>query len=138
MVIRHNQVLDTGGSTNNDFALGIFVTGPGNNILDNQVSTTTAVFNGSAYGIYLLSANNSMVHSNRLSDVVTPGAGISYGIYLTSSTDIITRNNMISSEENGVYYVPGSTGLYGSNYTSNVTTPFTGGTAAGTTNYTNP
>ena len=77
-----------------------------------------------------------MVKDNRLSQTTSPG-GISYGIYINLSSDVMVRNNMISLADNEIFY-PSSTGLYGGNYTSSVTTPLTGGTAAGSSNYINP
>ena len=138
MTIRRNMVVDTGGSTIASDPYGIWVFGPGNNVLDNQVSTITATgAGGNAYGIKLDSADNSMVKDNRLSEAVASGSGTGYGIYMLSSNDVMVRNNIISVADVGIYY-DSSTGLYGGNYTSSVTTPFTGGTAAGTTNHTNP
>ena len=137
MTLRRNQVVDTGGSTLITHAYGISVNGPGNNVLDNQVSTTTATSNGTAFGIHIGAADYSMVKDNRLSEVVS-GTGTSYAIFMASSDDVMARNNMISVADIGINYDGNSTGLYGGNYTSSVTTPFTGGTPAGSSNYTNP
>ncbi len=136
MTIRNNRVVSTGGSTMVSGAHGIQVGGPGNNIIDNQVSTTTATGNGGAFGIYPGSADYAMVKDNRVSDTSSP-SGTSRGIYVAFSNDVIVRDNMISMAGHGVYYF-NSTGLYGGNYTSGVTSPFTGGTAAGASNYSNP
>ncbi len=138
MTIRRNQVVDTGGSTIAFDGYGIFLRGPGNNIIDNQVITTTATSTGNAYGAFLGQAGNSMVKENRMSEVVASGTGISYGINITGSNDVMVRDNILTSADNGIFYTGGSTGLYGDNYTSGITTPFTSGTAAGTTNYSNP
>ena len=137
MTVRRNQVVDTGGSTVTNSGSGIAVYGHGNNIFDNQVSTTTSMSTNDAYGIILVNADNSMLKDNRLSETVALGSATSHGIHITNSNDVIARNNLISLADSGIYYL-NSAGLYGGNYTSNVTTPFSGGTAAGGSNYTNP
>ena len=135
MTLRRNVVVDTGGSTQTTSAYGIVVTGPGNNVLDNQVSTTTATSTGIAYGISLGSAHNSVLEDNRISETTSPG-GSSYGIRIFSSNDVTARDNTVSTADNGIFYDV-SSGVYLGNITNYVTTPFTGGTAAGTTNYSN-
>ena len=133
MTIRSNQVVDTGTLKITGHTNGISVWGRGNHVLDNQVSTTTTTSTGNAFGITLGDADNSMVKDNRVSEVVATGTGASYGIYMTSSNDVLVRNNMISAADNGVYY-SSSSGKYMGTLTSNVTTPFTGGTAVGFNN----
>ncbi len=136
VMIRGNRIVDTGGSTLGGLVYGINVSGPGNSVLDNQIVTTKTASAGNSFGIHAGNADNSMISDNRLSEVVSE-TGTSFGINIVASNDVIVRNNMISVADNGINYAF-STGLYGDNYTSGVTTPFTGGTAAGGTNYTNP
>ncbi len=135
--LRNNRVLDTGGSTVDLDSYGVFLAGPGNNVIDNQVSTITATNTGNAYGLYIGIADSSIISNNQLSEAVATGSGISYGVFISSSNDVVARHNLITSADNGIYYIS-STGLYGRNYTGNVTTPFTDGTAAGSTNHSIP
>lgn len=137
ITLRNSRVVDTGGSTQISYAVGIDVTGSGINVLDNQVIRTTSTDSGNATGILLNLVTDTMVKDNRLSEVVALGTGAGSGITILNSSDVVVRNNLISQADSGISYVA-SSGLYGGNYTSNVTTPFTGGTPAGSSNYSNP
>ena len=128
-------MVDTGGSTVSNSALGIRANGPGSRVLNNDVHETKETSAGAAYGIYLHNGYGSVVMNNRVGNEAF-GTGDSYGIYIGTSDNVIVKSNTISKMETGIYF-PASTGLYGDNLVSGCTTPFTGGTAAGSTNYSN-
>ena len=106
-IIRTNQVVATGGSTvfaGDVSAVGIFVTGTGPRVLNNNVITVTKQGSGVAWGILLSPANGGLVVNNR-----------------------------ITGADRGIEYFT-STGKYRDNITSGVTIPFTGGTNIGNNN----
>jgi len=131
-IVRRNQVVDTGGSTAIPYAYGIMLYGPGGRALNNDISGTVVTGSGLAYGLFLGFALSAVIEGNRIDDV-SSGSGFTYGISINSSTDVLARGNSITSADYGIYY-SGSTGKYMDNLTSNVTTPFTNGTAVGTNN----
>jgi hypothetical protein len=107
-IVRNNQIVQTGGSTTfgaTADAIGIYVTGPGPRV-----------------------TNNDVINS------VKQGAGTEWGIYLNPVTGGLTIDNRITQVDQGIDYVSGSTGKYRDNLTFDVTTPFTGGTDAGNNN----
>jgi parallel beta-helix repeat protein len=135
-IIRNNQVVDTGGSTA-PWTYGIVSRGPGGRVLNNDVYETKEYSTGDAYGIHIYGGDGSVVMNNRIGNQDF-GTGNSYGIYITNGSDnVIVKNNTISKMEWGISFAGGSTGLYGDNLASGCTTSFTGGTAAGSTNYSN-
>ena len=133
-IVRHNQVVNTGGSTVYSTVVGISSWGPDAQILDNIVNGTVSKSSGVAYGIYLQAANGSMPVRNHVTNVSGGTLG-NYGIYVYSGTDVIVADNRLAIMPYGVYYNTGSTGKYYGNVTQGVTTPYTGGSAAGATNY---
>jgi hypothetical protein len=102
-VIRHNHVVATGGYGTDNDAHGIFVTGPGNRVIDNDIITVTPT-----------------------------GASIGFGIDF-EGIDGIVAGNRITEAQLGIYMVDSST-KYRDNVTTDVTTPYTGGTDAGNNN----
>ena len=139
-IVRNNQVINTGGSTlvlfggANPDALGILAYGLGAQVLNNMVAKVTAQGSGSADGISLARASNSVVAGNRVANI-TSLSGNTIGIFMQLSTDIIVSDNRLTGMTTGIAFLSGTTGKYFSNVTQGVTTPYTGGTAAGTTNY---
>ena len=127
-IIRNNQIVSTGGSTNNVNTFGIVAYGPGGLLLNNDTIETKEQLSGLAYGIYLNNSSGSVVENNRVGNSST-GPGTSYGIYMTLSTNVLVSNNRITTMDNGVGYYTGSTGKYRDNLTSGCTTPFTAGGA---------
>ena len=106
-IVRNNQVVATGGTTTqggNANVVGILVVGTGPRVLNNAVITTVAQGTGTARGIFLLVVSGGLVVNNR-----------------------------ITGADSGIEYFA-STGKYRDNLTSDVTTPFTGGTDAGNNN----
>jgi len=136
-IIRNNQVVDTGGSTVTNYAYGIAAIGPGNRVLNNDVYETKEQSTAEATGIFIDYGDGSVVLNNRVGNQDF-GTGNSYGIRMsTFSQNVIVRTNTISRMEWGIYFYGSATGLYGDNLTSGCATPFSGGTAAGSTNYSN-
>jgi len=128
-IVRHNQVVDTGGRTPANNAYGIAIYGPGARTLDNDISATAATGANSGYALYLFQADSAVVERNRIDDV-SSGTAPTSGVYILSSLNVLVIGNRITSAQNGVLF-DASTGKYMSNLTSNVTTPFAGGTAVG-------
>jgi len=139
-IVRRNQVVDTGGSTafSNPNAYGILLLGPGVRVLNNDISGTAATGSGLGYGLYVDTANGAVVEGNRINDV-SSGTGNTYGMHIAESNNVLVRGNSITSAAYGIYYSAGgtgSTGKYMDNLTGNIATlAYSGGTAAGTTNY---
>ena len=112
--------------------------GASERVRDNAVVRTTAQTGGTAYAIYLDSAaNDGMVDNNQLSNPA-PVSGTSYGIYVNSS-NVLVLDNKIFNMTNGLFFI-NATGIYKNNFAVQVTSPFTNGLAAPTTenNYNNP
>ncbi len=156
-IVRRNQVVDTGGSTLVIDAYGIILYGPGSRILNNDVNATVVTGSNKAYGLYIRNAVGAVVEGNRISDTkadISTAYGIFitsndvvvednriagngstafvFGIYIVVSNNVLVASNRIISADYGIYFISGSTGKYMDNLTSNVTTPFTSGTAVGT------
>jgi parallel beta-helix repeat protein len=132
-IVRNNQVVATGGSpVNAADAIGIEVNGPGARVLNNDVTEVAAQTGGTALGISLGNASNSVLAGNRIGSLTAP-SGATYGIYLYSSSDSIVRDNSLSGMQYGIIFQ--GTGKYMNNMTQGVGMPYTGGTAAGATNY---
>lgn len=107
VLIRHNLVVATGGTTGGLLnGNGIYVTGTGPRVIDNDVINT----------------------------VKQPG-GIAWGIQVADSPGALVVNNRISTADRGIEYVGGSSsGKYRDNMTTGVSIPYTGGTDAGNNN----
>ncbi len=112
---------------------GIRVEGTGNIVRNNQVVATGGTTSGftSAWGIVVIGVGARVINNDVIT--VTDGGGVSFGISITDGSDGLAVNNRITSADMGVQYA-GSTGKYRDNLTSNVTTPYTGGTDAGNNN----
>ena len=130
-IVRRNQVVDTGGSTGTLYAFGIRLNGPGVRALNNDISGTVGWSGGGGFGLSLDTAHGAVLESNRIHDI----RGTSnYGIWASGSLGILVVGNRITSTQNGIVFTGGSTGKYRDTLTSNVTTPFSGGTDAGGNN----
>jgi hypothetical protein len=142
-IIRNNQVVDTGGAPGggNVNAYGIHIVGPGNRVINNDVyETKEQGIGGKANGIYAVFTTGVVIGNNRVGNAEF-GPGTSYGVHLYQSDNALVKDNTISVMDDGIYYNAtgiGSSGIYMNNLTSGCTNPFTGGTAAGTTNYHQP
>lgn len=134
-IIRNNQVVNTGGSTVYISATGIGAYGPGSSIINNDITNTVEQSEGASYAIYDYSCNGCAIEDNRISNSAL-GPATSVGVYIYSSSNVMAVNNRISTVDNGIFYDTGGTGEYRDNLTgADVGTPYTGGTAIGTTNY---
>lgn len=130
-ILRRNQVINTGGSTVYSHATGVVVYGPGARLLNNEVIGTFGT-GGSGIGIRLLDSAGSVVDRNSVTDT---SGGTPYAVLITGSHDVLVRGNHITNTQYGIAYTSTiSSGKYMDNLTSNVTTPFSGGTAVGTNN----
>ena len=98
-IVRHNQVVATGGSTlaANENSVGISVSGQGNRVLDNDVTDTTASGTGNAFGIRGSGAEALVVADNRVSGVIASGGGLEYAIDITGSPHAGVRDNTLSN-----------------------------------------
>ena len=97
-IVRHNQVVATGGSTiaASENAVGIWVSGANNGVLNNDVSGTTASGSGNAFGIQGSGAEGLMVIGNRVSETSSP-SGLESGIYITGSPHAAIRKNVVNN-----------------------------------------
>ncbi len=133
-IIRNNIVVSTGRTdVTNSSAIGMIVIGPGNRIINNDVYETKEHGTGNAYGIYGSSCDGAVIDNNRIGNAAL-GTGTSRGIYLGLADDVLLTNNKITRMEYGIYFST-STGAYMNSLIYGATTAFTGGTAAGSTNY---
>ncbi len=138
-IIRNNQVVATGGTTVNGAntnAYGITAYGPGSRVLNNDVTDVAAQGTSWAFGIdlYVGSGSSSVVAGNRVDNLTSPG-GSRNGIYLTGGGDNSVKDNILSGTQYGIYFASPATGVYMNNLVRGASFPYTGGTAAGTTNF---
>ncbi len=134
-IIRNNIVASTGRTdATHTNATGMYVMGPGNRIINNDVYETKEHDLGEALGIYAYLCDGLVIDNNRIGNAAF-GTGPSYGIYLFSADDVLLTNNKITRMKYGIYFNVSSTGAYMNNLIYGATTAFTGGTAAGSTNY---
>ena len=74
-------------------------------------------------------------YKNGSSGVQKQGSGTAWGIFLGGVSGGLAVNNRITNADVGIDFSNGgSTGKYRDNLTTNVGTPFSGGTAVGTNN----
>jgi hypothetical protein len=135
IVVRKNRVTKTGGSTFTASATAIYAGGAGAHVIDNEVVDTLEAAGGLARGISLDSAPGAVVERNVISNAAL-GPNSSYGVYvLNNSTRSAVVGNRIANMRNGISFLGGGTGLYMDNTVGGATTAFSGGTAAGATNF---
>ena len=93
-VVRRNRVFNTGGSTVNLFAYGIY-TAYSVDVLDNSVSgvIATAGGNGAAQGIHVVLNPTGSISGNHVRGLAKDGTGAGTGIYAISSGRITVRDN---------------------------------------------
>ena len=119
--------------------IGIEGAGDGILIRNNQVvatgGTTCCGTNIVAYGVVAQFGTGSRVLNNDVIDVQKQGSGTAWGIFLGGVSGGLAVNNRITNADVGIDFSNGgSTGKYRDNLTTNVGTPFSGGTAVGTNN----
>jgi hypothetical protein len=132
-IIRNNQVVSTGGATDNVY--GILARGSGARVLNNDVIETRAQSGHFALGIEVYNGDGAVVEKNRVGNS-SLGPGISYGIIVYPPyTNALVSDDCVTIMDHGVaYYGSPSTGKYRDNLTSGVTFPYEGGTDAGGNN----
>jgi len=93
-VIRRNQVLDTGGSTNSAPGYGIN-TVYSVDVLNNAISGVTARSGGggAAYGIATSSNTGGSINGNRVRDLLRDSGKGAYGILNSASGRLVMRDN---------------------------------------------
>jgi len=113
---------------------GIQVAGANAIVRNNVVANTGPTTVGGSHdaeGIFVQSEGGRVLNNDILT--VTPaGAGTGYAIDVFTS-DVLVVGNRITTADVGVIFI-GPSGKYRDNLTSNVGTPFTGGTNAGGNN----
>jgi nitrous oxidase accessory protein NosD len=134
-IVRNNLVVGMGGATSNIGPYAIYASGAGVHVVDNEVVETVENPGGAAYGIIVEQGSGAVIERNVVSNSAF-GPAASQGIRLSYSASKVTVvGNRIANMRNGIYFYPGATGIYMDNTVVGATTPFTGGTAAGTTNF---
>lgn len=129
VLIRRNQVVDTGGSTAAADASiwGMEVLGSGPRVLGNDVSGVTAAGNGDVNGIRVVGAANAIVSDNRVTGI-SASSGDSAGI-LIGLSEALVANNIVSSVgtglDTGVNFVL-AIGGYRDNIVSGAATAYAG------------
>lgn len=116
-----------------NFFAGIIIEGTNNIARDNHIiatggTTVTSPVPGlSALGIGVLGIANRVANNDIIS-VTTTTAFLTAGIGLAFGNDNLLAENRISDADNGITFLFGGTGEYRDNLTTNVVTPFSGGT----------
>lgn len=135
-VVRNNFVLGTGGaadphpgSTANP--RGMWVSGDGAQVTDNQVLDTVESKGGTAYGIIVPGSIGAVVERNVVSNAAL-GPVNSVGIAMFGSRNTAVGNRVVNMRT-GIQF--GGPGIYMDNTVGGATTPYFGGTAAGATNF---
>lgn len=136
-VIRNNIVSGTGGTTNtgSDAAtVGIGTQGADTRVLGNDVTDLASVGAYAGAGIVVMDGAYCIVAGNRVSNI-TAAAELSVGIAIGDNVSgAVVSDNRLSGMKFGIYFDT-ATGTYMNNLVVDTITPYTGGTAAGGTNY---
>ena len=136
-VIRNNIVTGTGGTTNTESdaaTVGIGTQGAGVRVLGNDVTNLASTGAYVGGGIVVMDGANCIVAGNRVSNI-TAATGETFGIALGDNvTGVVVSDNRLSGMKFGIYFDT-ATGTYMNNLVLDTITPYTGGTAAGGTNY---
>ena len=134
-VARFNVVTRTGGIADG-LAIGLYGLGDGVHVVDNEVVGTVEGAGGQAMGIRIDSGTGAVVERNVVSNAAF-GPTDSYGIRLSQSSPRASIvGNRVVNFRNGIFFTFGGSGVYRDNTVGGATVPFTGGTAAGATNFT--
>jgi hypothetical protein len=132
-VVRHNKLINNGGTPGPGARYGINVSGPGSHVHDNEVVDTGIGAPGEVDGIRVAFAAGSVVQRNVVSNSAAAGA-FSRGILFMRATQSAAVDNRVNGFASGIAF-SGSSGIYMDNTVGGATTPFSGGTAAGATNF---
>jgi hypothetical protein len=134
-IVRNNTVVGTGngtgspGSTGNP--RGLWVNGDFSHVTDNEVLDTMESSGGTAHGIIVPRATGVVVERNVVSNAAF-GPTSSFGIAMGGSLNTAVGNR-VANMRFGINF--NGTGIYMDNTVGGATTPYTGGTAAGATNF---
>ena len=137
-VVRDNLIVGGGTAVAGSAEiLGIFVNGgSGGHIHDNQIVNLDWTRDNGSNAIQLFKAPGTSVQRNVISNTLLPGGVLTIGIMFVAAQGNTAVGNRIYNVEKGIeFVVPIGPGLYMDN-TVHATIPFTGGVAAGTTNFT--
>jgi len=136
-VVRDNVLVGTGtAQAGGAEILGIYVNvGSGGHIRDNQIVNLDWTRENGSNAIQVFKANGTSVQHNLISNAILPGSVLTIGILFVAATGNTAVDNRIYNVQKGIeFIVPTGPGLYMGN-TVHATTPFTGGVAAGSTNF---
>ena len=101
-VVRDNQVLDTGGSTQSPSSTVAIHVGNGADVVGNFVHTVFAVSSSSnKFGIYAISNDNASIRANRIKGLVPNDSGAIFGMFMASSPGNIIRDNDLQGAPSG-------------------------------------
>jgi parallel beta-helix repeat protein len=133
-VVRRNLLIGNGNSPVPGPRWSMSIISSGAHIVDNEIiDTALGVPSGEVDGIRMAFAPRSTVERNVISNA-SASSSFSRGISLLNSSGSTLVGNRIAGYVYGILF-SGGTGLYMDNTVSGATTPFFGGTAAGTTNF---
>ena len=136
-IVRDNLIVKTGGSTapaaGGAYTVkAVWGSGPGVYIVNNRIIETIEPAIGSASGVLLTFAPGAAVERNFISDAAAGTKSVGISVYFCEKVTVV--GNRIVNVTDGISY-GGSTGLYMGNTVSGSGWPYTGGTAAGATNF---
>lgn len=126
-VARNNLV--SGGS------IGLSVAGRDAKVIDNEVSGIQSADGLSGSGISVAQASYIVISGNRVTSVAPTGAGVGVGISLSSGDHHVVSDNRLTNVARGIQFSAGATGTYMNNLVVGAGVPYSGGTAAGATNF---
>jgi hypothetical protein len=130
-VVRNNRVTRTGAAA---FTYGIFARGTGIQVTGNVVTDMVEAAGGIAVGITAHEAPGGVVQGNVVSNFAF-GPSRSVGIEVAYVGNVHVVGNRIATMRTGILVAKGNTSVYMDNTVGGATTPFSGGTAAGATNF---
>lgn len=130
ITVRRNRVVDT--ISNESQTYGMYITGRGARVFDNDVIRTRTVGTNDNHGIWLLDAPGAVVENNRI-DTVTSGTGNRYALRFSNCKNVLAVGNRITNAGVGILFSVAD-GKYRDNLTVNVDQPYIGGTDAGNNN----
>jgi hypothetical protein len=133
-VVRNNQLIGNGGSAGSGTRFGILVSGPGTVVKDNELIDTGVGATSNVDAIQVSRGGGSVVERNVISNSAAAGSS-PIAINFLQSVGAAAVGNRISGFARGIRFSSGSTGIYMDNTVGGAVTPFTGGTAAGATNF---
>jgi hypothetical protein len=136
-IVRRNRVIDIGGSQlqlspgfRNSY--GIYASGPGARILDNDIFDIKEHGGGEAVGI-AVSSDGAVIQNNRIGNPLAGDEKKTSGIRVFKSKNVLVINNRVTNMPQGINFDSNS-GKYRDNATAGVAAPYSGGRNAGNNN----